>query len=224
LQEWQQVGKQASVTGEELLTLLKRTAFDLVQRGLNLKAMDRLSLQEVREIRRMDEWREYIQSMKDLLDDPLQFANGGAANVYESYNRLAARITTLVAKQPGLQDALDSWMPVVELLFYVAGAVLSCTWTPEGTVYQLFGQLSVLVGGAAAPIVGRLVIRDMTEKKAEQDLSTSIDFMRGKLLDARNQWRELMRQVRKLPGFVEVAGSWEEQEILDPIVSYQIDY
>jgi hypothetical protein len=224
LQEWQQVGKQASVTGEELLTLLKRTAFDLVQRGLNLKAMDRLSLQEVREIRGMDEWREYIQSMKDLLDDPLHFADGGAANVYASYNKLAARITDLVAKQPGLQDALGSWMPAVELLFYVAGAVLSCTWTPEGSIYQLFGQLSGLVGGASAPIVGRLVIRDMAEKKAEQDLSTSIDFMRGRLLDARNQWRELMRQVRKLPGFQEVAGPQEEQEIVDPIMSYQIDY
>ncbi|MFL5653253.1 MAG: hypothetical protein ACJ8CB_03600 [Ktedonobacteraceae bacterium] len=46
--------------------------------------------------------------------------------------------------------------------------------------------------------MGRLIIRDMAQKKAEQDLSTSIDFMRGRLLDARNQWRELMRQVRTL--------------------------
>jgi hypothetical protein len=221
LQEWQQVTKQATITGEELLTLLRRTAFDLVQRGLNIKSMDKLSLQDVREIRHMDEWTAYIQSLKTLLDDPLQFATGGAENVYKSYGKLAQRMTDLVVSQKRQEGILTSWLPVVELVFYVAGAVLSCIWTSEGPTYQLFGQISGLVGGAAAPIVGRLVIRDMAEKKAQQDLSTSFDFMRGKLLDARKQWKELEQQVRRLPGFQEVAGYLGEEEIVDPIMSYQ---
>jgi hypothetical protein len=225
LQEWQRVGQQPTVTGEELLRLVQRTAFDLVGRGLNVESMDVLSLQDVREIRRTDEWAAYIQSLDTLLNKPFQFADGGAARVYESYTRLARRITDLIAGQQRKDDVLNFWAPAVELVFYIAGAVLSVMWTQEGTIYQLSGQVSGLVGAAAVPIVGRLVIRDMAEKQAQQDLSTSIDFMRGKMVDARKQWIEIERQIRKLQGFRELAVSLGEEEIVDPTLSYQdIEY
>ncbi len=225
LQEWQQATKQTTLTGEELLALLQRTAFDLVGRGLNVESMDVLNLQDVREIRRMDEWTTYIQSLEALLSNPLQFADGSAARVYESYARLSSRITGLIAGQERKGDVLTSWAPAVELVFYIAGAVLSCMWTSAGPIYQLFGQVSGLVGAAAVPIVGRLVIRDMAEKQAQQDLSTSIDFMRGKMVDARKQWKEIERQVRKLQGFRELAVSLGEKEIVDPTLSFQeIEY
>src|SRR6266516_6180724 len=82
LQEWQQMAQRATITAEELMKLLQRVAFDLVGRSLNVASMDVLSLQDVREIRRMDEWAIYIQSLQTLLSDPLQFADGGAARVY----------------------------------------------------------------------------------------------------------------------------------------------
>lgn len=221
LQEWQQATKQPTITGEELLTLLRRTAFDLVGRGLNVESMDALSLQDVREIRRMDEWAVYIQSLEALLKNPLQFADGGAARVYESYARLTKRITDLIAGQDRKDQLLTSWEPAVELLFNIAGAVLVCVWTAAGPIYQLFGQVAGLVGGAAAPVVARLIIRDRAEIHAQQDLSTSVDFMKYKMVDAKNQWKEIERQVRKLPGFQELAVSLGEEEIVDPTLSYQ---
>jgi len=225
LQEWQQAARQPTITGEELLKMLQRTAFDLVGRGLNVESMAVLSLQDVREIRSMDEWRTYIQSLEALLNKPFQFADGGAARVYESYARLAKRITGLIAGQQRKDEVLNFWAPAVELVFYIAGAVLSVMWTQEGIIYQLSGQVSGLVGPAAVPIVGRLVIRDMAEKKAQQDLSTSTDFMRSKMVDARKQWKEIEHQVRKLSGFRELALSLGEEEIVDPTLSYQeIEY
>ncbi len=222
LQEWQEtVRQQDQITADDILKLLQRTAFDLVGQGLDVKSMDALSLENVREIRRMDEWITYIQSLEDLLQNPLRFADGGAAKVYNSYARLAKRITDIVAEQGRMEKILTSWSPAIQLIFYIAGAVLACMWTADGATYQLYGQVSGLVGAAAAPVVARMVIRDMSERRGQQDLSTSIDFMRRKMVDARNQWEEIKRQVKKLPGYQEVAVSLAEEGIADPILSYQ---
>ena len=223
LQEWQPTMRQANqITGEEIVKLLQRTVFSLAQSGLDIKSMDSLSLQDVREIRRMDEWATYIQSQEALLADPLNFADGGVARVYESYLRLAKRMTDLIKEQGRKDEVFTAWTPTIELIFYVAGAMLSCIWTSSGPVYQLLGQVSGIVGAITTPVVARLIIRDRAEKHAEQDLSTSIDFMRYKMVEAKKQWGEIERQVKKLPGYRELA---KEEEIVDPTISYQeIEY
>ncbi|HKV59817.1 MAG TPA: hypothetical protein VJO32_16115 [Ktedonobacteraceae bacterium] len=220
LQEWQKATKQPGITGGELLTLLQRTAFDLVERGLNVKSMDALSLQDVQEIRKMDEWTLYIESVEKLLNNPLNFADGGADRIYERYNRLAKRITNLIAGQDRKDNILTSWSPVAELVFYIAGAVLSCIWTTSGPVIQLMGQVAGDVGAAAVPVVGRLVIRDRAEKKARQDLSTSVDFMRFSMRHAKEEWREIESQVQGLSGYQQLTGKLQTKEIVDPILSY----
>ena len=220
LQEWQQTMSQANqITGEEIVKLLQRTVFGLIQEGLDIKSLDSLSLQDVREIRRTDEWKTYIQKVETLLADPLNFADGGAARVYESYIRLAGRMTNLIKEQSRKDEVLTVWTPTIELVFYAAGAMLSCIWTSAGPVYQLLGQVSGIVGAITTPVVARLIIRDRAEKHAEQDLSTSIDFMRFKMVDAKKQWREIESQVRKLPGYRELPR--REEEIVDPTISYQ---
>jgi hypothetical protein len=222
LQEWQETARQPDqITADDILKLLQRTAFDLVGQGLNVKSMDALSLQDVREIRHTDEWTTYIQSLENLLQNPLLFAESGAARVYDSYAKLAKRITDIIAGQDRKGKVLTTWAPAIELIFYIAGAVLSCVWTADGATYQLYGQVSGLVGAAAAPVVARMVIRDMSERRAQQDLSTSIDFMRRKLINAKDQWEKIEGQVKKLPGYQEVAVSLGEEEIVDPILSYQ---
>lgn len=222
LQEWQDTARQQDqVTADDILKLLQRTAFDLIEQGLNVKSMDALSLQDVRAIRRMDEWTTYIQSLEYLLQNPLLFSESGATRVYDSYAKLAKRITDIIAGQDRKEKILTIWSPAIELIFYIAGAVLSCVWTSDGATYQLFGQVSGLVGAAAAPVVARMVIRDMSEKRAQQDLSTSIDFMRRKMVNAKDQWKEIRRQVEKLPGYQRVTGALGEEEMVDPILSYQ---
>lgn len=220
LQEFQQTKKQPDINGKDIVEMLRRTAFDLVQRGLNLRSMDVLSLQDVAEIRHMDEWAGYIEQVKLLLGDPLGFADGGARHVYESYERLARRITSLV-KQEGKQDLLTVWSPSVEIVFSIAGAVLSCLLTPAGPIVQTSSQVAGLVAGSAVSVVGKLIIRDMNEKRAKQDLSTSIDFMKYRLNDAKKQWHEIEGLVRELPGFRERAALVETKEIVDPTLNYQ---
>ncbi|MGH2495342.1 MAG: hypothetical protein ACRDIV_11620, partial [Ktedonobacteraceae bacterium] len=106
------------------------------------------------------------------------------------------------------------------LVFYIAGAVLSCIWTTSGPVIQLMGQVAGDVGAAAVPVVGRLVIRDRAEKKARQDLSTSVDFMRFSMRHAKEEWREIESQVQSLSGYQQLTGKLQTKEIVDPILSY----
>ena len=221
LQEWQQAVQQPKINGKELLTLLQRTSFDLVGRGLNVESMDILKLQDVQEIGQMEEWTEYIQSLDALLKDPKHFADGGAAKVYASYASLAKRITDLISKQQGRDENLTTWAPTIELVFNIAGAILTCRWTEVGSIWRLRGRLSERVEGDTAPVVGKLIIRDMAEDQPQQDLSTGIDFMRFMIPDVQEEWNYIEREVSKLPGFQELPASTEEEEIVDPTMSYK---
>lgn len=227
LQEWQQAMKRSEqLTGEELVKLLQRTTFDLVQGGLYVKSMDMLSLQDVREVRHTEEWAAYMQSLEALLNNPLQFADGGIESVYRNYTRVAQQMTRLISGQDRAERLLGKWTPAIELVVNIAGAVLLYIWTADGAGYQLTGQVSTLVTAAAVPVVVQLIIRDITGRRAQEDLTTSIDFMKFKMVDAKKQWAEIQRQVRNLPGFREeqdssVQASLEEEV---PTVNYQVEY
>ncbi|WP_052889289.1 hypothetical protein [Thermogemmatispora carboxidivorans] len=190
------------ITGEEIVQLLKRLAFDLVQQGLNLPSLHLLSLQDVAEIRRMDEWQHYMQQLRTLLAHPQTFADGGAAHVYESYMRLTRKIVHLMQERRK-HIQLRVWSPVVAIVFNIAGALLEVTLTNNGLLYSLIGQVAGTLVGETASVVGTLVIRDAAQRRTQQDLSMSIDFMRCRLRSAHQQWRELQRMVRSLPGFQE---------------------
>lgn len=169
----------------------------------------------------MEEWTEYIQSLDALLKDPKHFADGGAAKVYASYASLAKRITDLISKQQGRDENLTTWAPTIELVFNIAGAILTCRWTEVGSIWRLRGRLSERVEGDTAPVVGKLIIRDMAEDQPQQDLSTGIDFMRFMIPDVQEEWNYIEREVSKLPGFQELPASTEEEEIVDPTMSYK---
>jgi hypothetical protein len=226
LQEWQKATKEKEITGDELITLLRRLVLDLVMRGSYLKSMDLLTLQDVREIRRMDEWETYIGSVENLLEYPFQFADGGAAAVHMSYVELAKRMTRIVEQRYAgrKEKATASWEPGIELVVNIAGAVLSVLLTPAsaGPIYQVSGQVSTLVAAAAAPVVVRLAIKGVAKVRGQADLSTSIDFMKGTMNDAQRQWEEMKRQMRDVPGFQDLQTSaMSATQGKDAILNYQ---
>ncbi|WP_376793989.1 hypothetical protein [Thermogemmatispora sp.] len=189
-----------TMTGEQLVQLVKRVTFDLLQQGLNITSLHMLSLQDVADIRRTDEWQEYMQRLRILIADPYVFAEGGAAEVYESYMRLTRRIVQRVSERRK-RIRTRVWSPVVTITFNLAGALLEVTLTRNGLLYSLAGQVAGTLLGEAATVVATLVIRDAAQREAQQDLSMSVDFMRCRLQAAREQWREIQGMIRSLPGF-----------------------
>jgi hypothetical protein len=204
LQEWQQLHDPKEINAELLVNLLRQTAFAVVQGGLYLESLGSLSLQDVQEVRRTVEWSNYIQRLQSLLIDPLQFPNPdtGAPAVYQSYVELAGVMTRLAAaRRMGQRTA--RWTPVIELIVDIAGAVLSVVWSSQGMTYKVAGEVSTRIAPRGAPVVVRLIIRGLTELGAQADLKNSIDFMHGRIVDAQNQWEELLGQVSQLKGFTE---------------------
>ena len=197
------------VTVDDLNTLLRRDVFSLVQEGQYLQSMDLLSLSDVLEIRRMEEWYVYINSLKALLKDPFALfakgrAEGGARDVQESYDRLAKQMTKLVEKRY-MQEKEKFVAPttfVMELIIEIGGAVLTVVGMPHsGPVIQSAVTAALPKMSEALPFAARFVIRDIAKKRANKGLSTSLELKRGKMKDAAQQWEALQRLVNKeFPG------------------------
>lgn len=226
LQEWQQAMNQPhEITAEELMTLLRRMSFALVQGGLYLQSMHLLGLQDVREIRDMEEWIEYIESLKALLERPLEFADGGAARVYQNYDNLAKKMTGLIRQRytQRMDELVAPWTPAIELVIDIAGATLSIMGTSAGPVYKCAGEVSSNIGGKVAPVLGRLIVRGAAGVRAQADLFTSIDFMKRKMRDAQKQWNTIQRQMKEVSRFRELVDpsmrTSSEEKV--PTVNYQ---
>jgi hypothetical protein len=207
LQEWQMRAKESrEITVEELVTLLRQAAFELVQEGLYIKSLGTLSLGDIRRVRKTGEWSQYIASMEALMDEPMEFSDPdrGAAAVYKSYVQLA-RVSTEIAKHGKIRLQTERWTPVAEFVVEVAGAALSVILA-DPPIYKILGTISGKIGTRAAPMVVRLVVRGLNERGSRADLATSADFMKGHFERVDQQWEELVRAFQKLPGFEEARG------------------
>ncbi|MDQ4025720.1 MAG: hypothetical protein M3217_09580, partial [Actinomycetota bacterium] len=212
LQEWKKSEReQRELSPDELLELLRRAAFDLVQGSQYIKSLGSLSLKEIIAIRESWQWVEYTRAIQELMDDPLAFQDPdrGAAAVYSSYVRLAG-LATEIAKKGRRQKLEESWIPGIELVVEVAGAVISVLWGGERVV-KTAGEISKQVGDGPASVVVRLVVRGLTEMGSRADLATSVDFMRGRFDRAQTRWGELLSGLGKLSGFEHARAEVEEK-------------
>ncbi|HEV2756251.1 MAG TPA: hypothetical protein VG318_10815 [Actinomycetota bacterium] len=202
LQEWQKSRREnRELTPEELLELLRNAAFDLVAGGQYIKSLGGLSLREIVTIRSTWQWDRYTSAMEGLMNDPLAFhdPDHGAPAVYAAYVALAQEATKIAAEHKRERLA-QRWLPGIELVVEVAGAVVSVLWG-EQSVVKVAGEVSKKVGDHAAPVVVRLVVRGITELGSRADLATSIDFMTGEFDRAQTRWKELVSGLEKLPGY-----------------------
>ncbi|HEX2195971.1 MAG TPA: hypothetical protein VHJ76_03510 [Actinomycetota bacterium] len=210
LQEWRPATQdQRELSPDELLTILKNVAFDLVQGAAFIKSLGALSLPEIVQLRGTWEWRRYVDAVEGLVADPLTFVEGGAAEVYGSYVALAETATRMAAEAKR-QELSERWIPRVEVVVEVAGAVLSVLWG-DRTEVKVAGEVSKAIGEKPAAVIVRLVVRGLTERGSRAELSTSVDFMRGRFDRAQSQWDELVRALSKTRGFEQLEGRARER-------------
>ncbi len=218
LQEWQKADRELKVvTGEDLVVLLRQTSFALANEVLQgVKGMENLTLDDVIYIRNQTEaWSVYIKHMENLLANPFSFAEGGIADVFESYKRVVAQMTLLFQKRDAKKVA--QWQPYIEIVFNIAGALLTYKLMPAGPIFELAGSISDTVGRGAAEIVGKLIIRGLKGKQ-QANMTNSIDFMKCRIYDVQKQWTE----IQKMCG---VQGEQKTNDQDAPTMNYQnIDY
>jgi len=223
MQEWKQAeGGLDEITSEAIMTQLQRTAFDLAQQILpGAKSMSLFALPDVIEIRGTDEWKRYIQSIERLLANPFTFAERGIEDVYESYAALTKQMTNLLVTRDPTRSLVTTWLPHIEIVINVAGALLSYKLIPgiDQAVCEISGHVAE-AAGVAAQVVGKLIIRG-TEDKHQADMIASIDFMKGKMKDVRKEWAEIEKIAKKLPGF-RSGPEVTDQDI--PTINHPYDY
>lgn len=181
------------ISPEELKTLLQREAFSRIagiQGAEFLKSLASLTLGEVSDIRRTNEWYAYIREFETLLASPLEFETR-LEGMYQRYVGLAGVLSRFVKEDK--RRALEHWMPAVTLVINIGSAVLTAIWNPLGdnlaeqVVYGAIGNVAQDTAG----VVARLIIGGIAGRQAQAQLETSVDFMRARVTDARALWQEL---------------------------------
>lgn len=213
-------GNPSDTFVDDLQRMLKRNVFDLIQSGRYLQSMNLLTLHDVHDVRRMDEWYKYITSLKALLKNPLSFAEGGAKAVYDNYNQLAARMSKLISDRDTqrMEHKFAKTEFIIELIIEIGGAVLSVAGTPLGNpLIQVSGAAFLAgIGKKATPFVVRFVIRDIAKHRANTNLSTSMELMKGKLYNAEQQWNKLLSHLNETGDFKEGQISPDKAANLTP--------
>ena len=207
LQEAADELRSSDTTAQDIVKMLQRRLFEVVQEGQYLPSLDLLSLPDVNLIRGTSEWFNYIEEFKKLLIDPIPtFAEGQAYKVQASYARLADRMTKLIANRyaQDMTKASAKTVFVIELVIEIGAGLLSIVGVPGGPIIQVAGGSAIAMAGKKALSFSvRFVIRDIASKRANKGLSNSIELMRGKMREGAQQWDELLRLIKDTKAFRE---------------------
>jgi hypothetical protein len=203
LQEVDRASAQASRQSDEILRLLRDTAFALVQEGQYLASFRWLTLEDVLAARGTDEWARYQHDLSSLLGDTGRFSDpaAGAPAVYLSYTLLARRITQLAKKR-----TRATWQPIVEVEMNFLGETASLIWSkvdPHKATYSGLKALSTGAGQTAtavAPLVMRFLIRNGSDIAGELDLVWSTHLLWGELAGGMEEWRQLNAKLKESAG------------------------
>lgn len=216
------LGRQGRIITEaDLNTLLRREAFALMNGGMFLKSMSELTLRDVIELRATDEWAAYIREMQGLLDQPLEFEQR-SQHVYDRYVDLAGRVTD-VARKRGGADLLERWSPVVKLVLTLGTSSLSMWWNPfqPGLAGKILFNVTEGAVGQVANLTARLIIGGVADRRAEAELETSLDFLRGRVEGARDAWTDIVGRLRSDPQYEDRSKRPEQsQDEFDPNINY----
>jgi hypothetical protein len=184
------------------LKLLRNSTFEKLQKGLYLESnlqqgyldsLSSLKLSEVLEVRAMDEWTQYMNSIDTLLEDPEKFEEM-SDKVYLDYLNLNKVITNLVTQNRS-QEPVAKWTPGIEYILEMAGARMSVKWSHEGVTYALDGKVSSNLAKKQVPYIEKMRIAGLEVNQA--DLNTTIEIQKGFTSAPGEQWEFLSRKIPK---------------------------
>lgn len=179
---------------QEILSALRKMAFSQITSGMYLRSLGLLSLGDVIKIRDTEEWEAYRLSLRDLLDNPIQFPHYCAV--------LSAKFEALNEKITRLRHESEKarWEPWVKLMISVGSKALELAFNPADPGQKLLTTIGTgIISTGVTPLLMRLTISAKTLTDADLDLS--LDFMRGNISTGRDTWNEIIRQLKETPGF-----------------------
>lgn len=188
-----------------LIYALKRLAFGQVAEGMYLKGLHYLTLGDVLDVRSKPEWSIFVQSLDDLLANPLNFSEGGA-EIAKNFGPLNRIISEKVVK-----EKTAFLQPVVKFVLFVGGKALEVYLDQDNPNIKLFSASTGHLASGAAPLVMRLVVSGLS--KINRNVGMSIDFMRGTVANGSETWEEIIGQLSNQPGFNKIEEKLRFEEV-----------
>ncbi len=183
----------------QLLEALKRFHFAVINPGLYLKGLHLLSLGDVLEARHTDEWEKYIASLDDLLRYPLDFetrVNHLLAN-FSALNERILQLKTARERAAATTFRVEGQVGM-SLVLAVGSAWAKFSLSPDDPTRILVETIATPVAVGLAPFALNLVI----EARGRLDLAHSINFLRSKVRNGREVWKEIRGRLSADPRFI----------------------
>lgn len=192
LQEERQIKtkKGGSASADLVEALLRRQAFDLVQRPLAV-SLAGLDLPSVWTARHTEEWARYIAELRTLREHPESFAEQAQA-VYDSYVALAGHLARIVGDRR--KHTGPAWSPVIKVIVEVLGAALTIVYSTNPYV-EVTGEVSEKVGGMASDAVVRFVVAGHDRRVARNEMATGIELAKTRFTQTKAEWLDLIARL-----------------------------
>lgn len=179
---------------QEILYALKRLQFEQVAKGLYIKSLGKIGLSEVLKIRDTKEWKAYRDTMHNMLDNPLDFANQSAI-LYAKFESLNEEITKMKK-----QSDAAKWEPWVKFILTVGAKTVALLINPADPSQKYWSEVGAeFVSTGATPFLMKMMITTMS--KTDADLEYSLDFMRGNVSNGRDTFNEIIGNLKATQGF-----------------------
>jgi hypothetical protein len=189
-----------------IISALRQLVFEKVAKGLYINSLGSLSLGDVVEIRKMDEWKIYTQSVHNLLKNPLKFSDR-SNDLYIRFEALNRAISKYRERK-----FTEKWEPWVKFTLGVGLSAIEIWINPANTTDKFLTKIgSDFVATGFAPFLMRMTVTAMN-KKNNADLDMSIDFMRGTINNAGEAWEEITRKLAETKGFKKLDKSLSKED------------
>lgn len=176
----------------EIITILKQLSFEKISKGLYINSLANISLSDVLEARKMDEWESYTKSIHDLLSNPLQFEDR-SNKVYVQFEALNRAISKNREEQLALK-----WDPWVKITLVLGLGAVELWINPADNSQKLMTKLGTdAVAAGFTPLLMRLTISAFNQDQ-NADLDVSLDFMRGTINNGQEAWGEIVNQLKPI--------------------------
>ncbi len=195
---------------EQLLEMLRQFVFASINPGLYLRGLHLLSLEDVLEVRRTDEWENYIESLNTLLRHPLEF-EARATRLVADFAKLSERIVQLKTERAETAAASFATRAQLQmsLLLAVGSAWMKFSFSPDDPLRILVETLAAPVSVGVAPFALNLFIK----AQGHVELAHSINFLRSKVKNGRDVWNHIRGTLSSDPRFqfLEMQSVLEQQ-------------
>ncbi len=175
---------------KDIVRALQQLNFEKISKGMYINSLANLSLSDVIETRKMDEWDKYINSIHYLLKNPFEFEDS-SNKVYIQFEALNRAISKKREEQ-----LTAKWDPWIKLTLALGLSAVELWINPADNSQKLMTQLGTgSVAAGFTPFLMRLTITAINQKN-NADLDVSLDFMRGTINNGQEAWKEITKQLK----------------------------